>query len=124
MIVVDSSALMAFVLKEPGADRVEAALGECIVSAVVLVECLSKLAAKGLDPNAIKAQLMTAGLQIEPFGDEGISAVVSLHRFAKQGVSLADRFCLGLALQRGLSVLTGDRPWAGLGLPLQIELIR
>jgi ribonuclease VapC len=124
MIVVDSSALMAFVLKEPGADRVEAALGECIVSTVVLAECLSKLAAKGLDPDTIKMRLTTAGLQIEPFGEEGIATVVSLHRFAKRGVSLADRFCLASALDRNLPVLTADRPWANLGLPLEIELIR
>jgi ribonuclease VapC len=124
MIVVDSSALIAFVLNEPGAGRVGAALGEGIVSTVVLAECLSKLAAKGVDPGEAKVQLAAAGLQIEPFGEEGVAAVVSLHRFAKEGISLADRFCLALALQRGLSVLTGDRPWAKLDLPLQVELIR
>jgi ribonuclease VapC len=124
MIVIDSSALIALVKKEPGAERVEAAIGESIVSIVVLTECLSKLALQGLDPEATKARLLVAGLRVEPFGDSDMSAVIALHRLAKQNISLADRFCLALALDRDLPVLTGDRPWADLGLPLEIELIR
>jgi len=47
-----------------------------------------------------------------------------LHALSRRKVSFADRVCLGLGLDRQLPVLTGDRAWANLGLPLQIELIR
>ena len=124
MIVIDSSALIAFVKNEPGADRVEVMIGESIVSIVVLTECLSKLALQGFDPEATKARLLAAGLRVEPFGDSNMPAVIALHRLARQNISLADRFCLALALDQRLPVLTGDRPWAALGLPLEIELIR
>jgi ribonuclease VapC len=39
-------------------------------------------------------------------------------------LSLGDRACLTLAIERNLSVLTADRAWAGLGLPIDIHLIR
>lgn len=38
--------------------------------------------------------------------------------------ALADRACLALALDRDLPVLTADRVWTQLGLPLDIRLIR
>jgi len=124
MIVVDSSALIALVRQEPGAARVAAALSEAMVSAVILAESLSKLAALGYDADEIRSQFAGAGLKVEAFGADDVSTVVGLQELAKRRVSLADRSCLALALNRGLPVLTGDRNWADLGLPLKIELIR
>ena len=124
MIVIDSSALIALVQGEPGAERVISAIADGVVSAVILAECLSKLAERGHDPEAVKVRLLVAGLRVEAFGVDDISAVIALYPLSKRGVSLADRFCLSLALDRNLPVLTGDRPWADLGLPLKIELIR
>jgi ribonuclease VapC len=124
MIVIDSSALIALVRDEPGADRVAAAIGDAAVSAVILAECLSKLAGFGFDPDAVRSRFSMAGLSVQGFDLADVAAVVALRRLSKQGVSLADRFCLALALDRDLPVLTGDRDWADLGLPLQIELIR
>jgi len=40
------------------------------------------------------------------------------------GLSLGDRACLAFGIQTGLPVLTGDRTWKELGLPVEIELIR
>ncbi len=42
----------------------------------------------------------------------------------KAGLSLGDRICLALGEQLDLPVLTADRAWAGLGLPLQVHVIR
>ena len=42
----------------------------------------------------------------------------------KQGLSLGDRCCLALALERRAKVLTADRAWAGLDLGIEIEVIR
>jgi ribonuclease VapC len=124
MIVVDSSALIALVRNEPGADRVAAALDRAVASAIILAESLSKLAGFGYDSDLARADLMAAGLDVAAFGPADIAAVVALHGLSKQRVSLADRFCLALALDRNLPVLTGDRHWAALGLPLKIDLIR
>jgi len=124
MIVIDSSALIALVRQEPGADRVAAAIDGAFVSAVILAESLSKIADFGYDPEAVRTGFLAAGINVTAFGPADVGAVVALHGFSKQRISLADRFCLALALDRNLPVLTGDRAWAGLGLPLKIELIR
>jgi PIN domain nuclease of toxin-antitoxin system len=41
-----------------------------------------------------------------------------------RGLSLADRACLSLGLRLNLPVHTCDRAWAGLALPLEIQLLR
>lgn len=40
------------------------------------------------------------------------------------GLSLADRACLALGLERKSAVLTADRAWSGLGLDVDIRLLR
>jgi PIN domain nuclease of toxin-antitoxin system len=40
------------------------------------------------------------------------------------GLSLGDRACLALAQSTGLPVLTADRAWRGVGLDVEIEVIR
>ena len=40
------------------------------------------------------------------------------------GLSLADRATLALARLRGLPVLTTDRAWRSLRLPIKVEVIR
>jgi PIN domain nuclease of toxin-antitoxin system len=40
------------------------------------------------------------------------------------GLSLADRACLALAIERGAAVLTADRTWAELDLGIEIRLVR
>ncbi len=102
MIVIDSSALIAFVRGEPGADRVATALNGAVVSAVILAESLSKLAGFGYDPNTVRVDLVAAGLNVAAFEPADVAAVVALHQLSKRRVSLADRFCLALALDRNL----------------------
>lgn len=123
-IVVDSSALIAFVKDEPGADVVQEALSDAMVSAVIFAECLSKLANQGYDADTARTRFLTAGLIVQPLALQDVERVLSLHALALRGVSLADRVCLALALDRGVPVLTGDRVWADLGLMLEVRLIR
>jgi PIN domain nuclease of toxin-antitoxin system len=47
-----------------------------------------------------------------------------LHEKTKRkGISLGDRYCLQLAMELGVPLLTTDRRWASLGLDVQVELI-
>ena len=123
-LVIDTSALMAFIKDEPGGQAVGSQLADAIASPVIFAETLSKLAAQGFDADAARADLLVAGLTVEPMRLADVQAVVSLQSLANGSISLADRICLALALDRGLPVLTADRAWAGLGLPLDVRLIR
>ena len=49
-------------------------------------------------------------------------ALLAAHR--RRGLSLGDAACLATAAVLRLPVLTADRAWAGLGLELDIRLIR
>lgn len=109
---------------EPGADVVHEALGDAMVSAVVFAECLSELATQGYDASTARARFLTAGVIVHALALQAVQRVLSLHALAMRGVSLADRVCLALALDRGVPVLTGDRVWPDLGLPLEVRLIR
>lgn len=123
-VVIDTSALMAFIKDEPGADLVEQNLPGALVSPVIFAECLSKLANQGYDAEAARDDFLIGGLEVPDFTISDVSGVQALHALALRGVSLADRFCLALALDRSVPVLTADRPWVDLGLPIEVRLIR
>jgi len=76
-----------------------------------------------LDASALELQAL--GLAVEPFsaGDADTAALL-WPQTRHLGLSLADRACLSLALRLNLPVLTCDRIWAELTLPLRIQLLR
>jgi ribonuclease VapC len=121
--VADTSALLAVVQNERGAAEV-LRYESLLVSPVILAETLSKAAAKGYAPDAVGQDLEEIGVVALPMLPDDVRAVVALHRLARVSVSLADRFCLALAIERRQPVLTADRAWTSLGLPLDIRLIR
>ena len=45
-------------------------------------------------------------------------------RTRNHGLSLADRACLALAMDKTLPVLTADRAWSELDLDIEIQVIR
>lgn len=123
-VAFDSSALIAIVLLEPGAEAALSHLPDGRASAVILAETLGKLGLKGKDPALVAANFKAAGLAIDPVDEKDALAVAALHEFHRRGVSLGDRFCLAHALSRSLPVITADRPWRDLGLPVELRYIR
>lgn len=126
MIVVDASALLALLKNEPGADKVEEHLNdEPLMSTANLAETLTRLAEDGGDAVAIKAQLDAGPIQYVPISDDHALAAAQLRLPTKPlGLSLGDRLCLAVALEANVPVLTAERRWAQLTLPINIILIR
>ena len=124
-IVLDASALLAYIKNESGREVVAPVLDEAAMSSVNWAEVVQKLGAMDEDIDKTLAEMRFLGLAIAPFTvrDAGITGKLwaSTRRY---GLSLADRACLSLAMQLDVPVLTADRVWKEIALPVEVQLIR
>ena len=128
MILLDSSAVLAMLQGEPGADRVVSALASdaAAISAANLAEVLSILAVRGgvaLD----EARMLIGELDIQviPVTDEiATSSAEIAMRHPRSGLSLGDRLCIATGIVHRCAVLMADQAWLGLELDAEIESIR
>ncbi len=115
--VLDSSALLALLFDEPGADRVAAVLPDAVVSAINLAETATKLHDRGLDEAAARAAVAATGVRIVPFSEDLAWIAARLRASTRDaGLSLGDRACLSLAIDRSASAYTADQAWARAGV--------
>lgn len=130
-MLLDASALIAFMTDEPGAPTVAAALiaGQGVVSSVTLTEVEGKLVGRGelthgQARNVIR-QILNA-VQEVPF--DVLSREKAAFYYARKSpydLSLGDAACLGTAEVLGMDVLTAERGWTRIpDLPLKVHLIR
>ena len=124
-IVLDSSALLAYLQGEPGEEIVDGVLSESVISSVNLAEVVQKLIASEVEVERILNDLLALGLRIEPFTlEDGVMAGRLWLETRQAGLSLGDRACLSLGFRFGCSVLTADHVWASLNLSLDVQIIR
>ncbi|GGM99570.1 hypothetical protein GCM10007092_11880 [Thermus composti] len=124
--LLDASALLAYLQREPGFEAVREALREgAAISAVNLAEVAGKLKARGKDPERIVRRLLAMGLEILPFTLEEALEAGALDPLTRPlGLSLGDRACLAAGRVRGLAVLTADRTWAGVVPGVEVVVVR
>src|SRR5579883_1919158 len=124
-IVLDASAILAHLGSEPGSERLAGFLGEAYVSAVNYAEIVGKLAERGAALPLIKAALARYGFLLVPFDETlAIKAGALRSKARALGLSLGDRACLATAWHLNLPVLTVDRLWKEVDLPVEIHLLR
>jgi ribonuclease VapC len=125
MAVLDASAVLAYLLNEPGEDVVtEAIAADAAMSSINLAEVMTRLVRDGASPNDAEDILAALPVTIHAFDDATAlqaGAMVAVTR--KFGLSLGDRACLALARRENLSVLTGDRVWAEAGPLVGVTVI-
>ena len=123
--VLDASALLAYLRREPGFEHVGLVLEEALISSVNWSEVLQKGARYDLPVDSIAAYLGDVGLGIEAFTAGQAERAARLWTSTKGfGLSLADRACLALALEKDAPVLTADRNWSRLAPDIEIRVIR
>jgi ribonuclease VapC len=125
VIVLDASALIALMRKEPGRERVEREFKTSAISSVNLSEALSKFVEEGGDAEQVAAEIAKSGCEIVPASTAHAIRAAKLRPVTKSaGLSLGDRMCLALAQERSCPVLTADRSWAKIGVGVQLEFVR
>lgn len=124
-LVLDASAVLAYLHKETGWETVKVAISEGIISSVNWSEVAQKTLHANLNPRLTGTLLQELGLSIIPFSAMQADIAAEFWEPTRgQGLSLADRACLALAFEQNLPALTADRVWSKLNLPLEIRLIR
>ena len=125
-IVLDASALLAVLNREPGADRLTPELlSGAVCSTVNLAEVQSKLVGRGLTPDEAWAATTSPIREAMPFTAEQAKIAGSLITQTRSlGLSFGDRACLALGLALQGAVYTADRSWRGLRLGIRIHIIR
>ena len=120
-VVLDASALLAFVQGEDGSDVVEAALAHAPrCGAANWSEIAQKVLGAGRDWELVRALLISYDIQIEPVLID--DAEWAARRWRRgEGLSLADRLCLALAERTDAEVYTADTSWGTAGRVKQIR---
>ena len=124
-VVLDASALLAYLQDEPGGERVRAALGHAVISTVNWAEVVGKARDDGVDTRGLREDLASLGLAFEPLSAVQAEIAGQLkERTGRYCLSLGDRACLALGSDRGEPVCTADRVWKQLDLGVEVETIR
>jgi len=130
-VVLDASALLAYLQDEPGAELVADAIAAgAAMSTVNLAEVLSQVANRGVDPGELSDELAARGLlggaiSVEPFTAADAVEVARLRPLTRDaGLSIADRACFALARRLGAEALTADTAWNNVDVGVALTQIR
>lgn len=124
-VVLDASALLAYLLQEPGAEVVDGLLSDARMTSVNWAEVVQKSLSAGVEVQGMREELQALGMQVEPFSAVDGEQAGQLWPLTRQrGLSLGDRACLSLGLRLGLTVVTCDRAWAELPLEVEVQVLR
>lgn len=125
MTVLDASAVLALIHDEPGSELVAKHIEGALLSTANLAEVVGKLVDAGLDVVRFQRLIAAAGVSLilSPADAELAGAMRGLK--GGKTLSLGDRCCLALTVRsEPAEVLTADRAWANLDLPIRVRLLR
>lgn len=125
-VILDSSALIALIRNEPGAEIVENLLGNIIMSSVNIAETAAILLAPEMTQEECELLIAPFISSTIQFNTQQAYITASLRSQTKHlGISLGDRACLALGILKNYPVYTADKIWSELNIPgLNIILIR
>ena len=122
--VLDSSAILAVIFQEKGAEIVEPLLEKSLVSSINVAEVFTKLSEKSILNQQMIDDFQQLGIEIIDFDFEQAVKIAELRPLTKHlGLSLGDRSCLALAILHNTTAVTADKEWQKLTF-CQVELIR
>ena len=125
-VVLDASAMLAYIQEERGAENLtKEILDRAVASTVNLAEAQSKLVKKGHDPEEAWEEILSLVNAEEPFTSDHAKVAGDLIAITeKLGLSLGDRSCLALAIALKAPVYTTEQLWKNLKVGIPIHVIR
>jgi len=124
-VVLDASAVLCLLNKERGHEKVEHALSDALISAVNVSEVMAVLLTIGMPEKEAITLLSDLLNNIIPFDKTQSFIAASLIKQTKScGLSLGDRACLALGIAKHLPVLTCDKAWEKIEMPVKVMLVR
>lgn len=126
-MILDASAILTFLLAEPGHQRVaKALLEDATMTTVNFAEVATKYVLRGAKEQArtLAERLPVTLISVDQ--DLALRAALMADLTRQAGLSLGDRVCLALGQHTGQTVLTADRPWPGVAqaIGVRVELVR
>jgi PIN domain nuclease of toxin-antitoxin system len=124
-VVFDSSAVLALFFGERGCEITAPLVEGALLSTVNLTEIHSRMIDRGGQPDQAWGWIQGLKCQICFYSDEHARVAAELVTITRPfGLSLGDRACLALAIERKATVYTTDKAWKNLDLGIGIEVIR
>jgi ribonuclease VapC len=124
-VVLDASAVLAWLFDERGSEVVDPLLPTALLSTVNLAEVWQKLDQRGVDAGRAVRRIRLLGVRAEPFSEDDAARAAGLWATGRSvGLSLGDRCCLALADRIGAPAVTADRSWGEVDLRVQVRIIR
>ncbi len=126
-MIFDASAVLAFLLRERGHERVlEALAGDPRMSTVNFAEVATKYVLRGFPEEAMRLRDELPVMFVPVDDDLALQAALMASSTKPLGLSLGDRICLALAKRTGLPALTADRAWLDVAgtLGVTVEVVR
>ena len=126
MTILDASAVLALINNEPGAELVATSLSGSSIGTPNLAEVVGKMLDSDIRADRLRQLLTSAGVTIEPLLADDAELAGALRSLpGGRALSLGDRCCLALTIRSDPpEVLTADRAWAVLDLPINVRLLR
>lgn len=125
-LLLDASAVLAYLHEEPGAETVAAALAsldECRMSAANHAEVVGRCLDRGVAEDVVDIMLAELGYRVIPVAAEDGALAGRLRTATRaSGLSLGDRLCLATAIRLNCPVITADRPWLDLAASLDLDI--
>lgn len=122
--ILDSSAILAFLNQENGAEYVERLIPDSRICAVNVSEVLSRSVELGHTNESAHESFAMLCLEIIDFDENHALKAAELSAVTRHlGLSLGDRSCLACAILLNATAVTADRQWKSLTC-CPVEVIR
>ncbi len=124
--ILDTSAVIALLKREPGYKLLEDIIASSSISSVNLSEFVSVLTRANIPAHEIDEIITDIIPEIIPFSEDIAILAGKLISYTKEyGLSLCDRACIATGIYYDIAIYTSDKIWAGLKIKnANIKLIR